>query len=83
VKQRRTSTLNHIRDVQECDEAYIATEALTSREPGGANRTAIVWEVDPGGVLQRNGKVLIPEDAILRANLMKNHDDPRRVSSQF
>jgi hypothetical protein len=68
--------VDYIRDVQERDKAYTATEALTRREPREANRTATVWEVDHRGVLQRNGKVWIPEHAVLRANLMKNHDDP-------
>ena len=36
-----------------------------------------MWEVDPTGILRRNGKVWIPEDAALRANLLiRNHDDP-------
>ncbi|RYN56960.1 hypothetical protein AA0117_g13232 [Alternaria alternata] len=69
--------LQHIRLVQERDRAYHGNEALTRRAEGEANKTANMWEVDPTGILRRNGKVWIPEDAALRANLlMRNHDDP-------
>ncbi|KNG45587.1 gag/polymerase/env polyprotein [Stemphylium lycopersici] len=69
--------LQHIRRVQERDRAYYGNEALTRRAEGEANKTANMWEVDPTGILRRNGKVWIPEDAALRANLLiRNHDDP-------
>ena len=69
--------LQHIRLVQERDRAHHGNEALTRRAEGEANKTANMWEVDPTGILRRNGKVWIPEDAALRANLlMRNHDDP-------
>ena len=69
--------IEHIRTVQESDRAYHGNVALTQGRTGEAMKTANIWGVDPSGVLRRNGKVWIPEDAVLRANiLMKNHDDP-------
>lgn len=68
---------DYVRQVQERDKAYFAQESLTRREPGGAKKGTAHWEVDPNSVLRRNGKVWIPEDKALRANIMmRNHDDP-------
>ena len=67
-----------IREVQRRDASYAIFNAEVDRKHDGKEAARHQhWELDPMGLLRRNGKVWVPHEANLRQKLlMKNHDDP-------
>lgn len=63
--------------MQERNKAYYEHVSLTRQKASRAKKATAYWELDPSGVLHREGKVWIPQDLALRHNiLIKNHNDP-------
>lgn len=70
--------IEHLRQVQERDASYSEKSSLVDQcATGKAAQARPRWQVDPHGLLRREGKVWVPPNRPLRHEiLMRNHDDP-------